>query len=343
MRGTQISDSSSCSVWHVERVALGSASGEPERAGHATVRPSISGRKWCPNHLDAIRLTDAGTCPLCIADLRSYSQARASFLQDRMRDLLVSGTADAGWRVLAKLRAKGLLRSLGSQTCRVLSFGTVPWSRQQKTRVDLFTVTARSEVQPRMFALCLQVFHARLFTPETGQPFWVVPQTPELIARNLAEGRAWYVGFADFVTRDGFRYRTEREGLSKMVNESTLDEERERIFVRTCHEAWRRRMGQLGERARREGASFTDLVSREFERLSVAFARCKNATTLRETVTDFWARAGGPLSELAGGWKEILPLMDDRNWRKGRDLALLALASYQAPDAAEASGGGASR
>jgi CRISPR-associated protein Cas8a1/Csx13 len=272
-----------------------------------------------------------------IGDLGSYARARASFLQHGVRDLLVSGTADAGWRVLATLRAKGMLRSVGSQTCRVVSFGTVPWSQQQKTRVELFTVTAESDRQLRIFRLCLQVFRARLFTPDTGEPFWIVPQTPELIARNLAEGHPWYFAFADFVRRDGFRDRTEREGLTKMVNEATLDEERERVFVRACHEAWRRRMGQLGERARREGASFTDLVTREFVRVRVAFAKCKNATTLRETVTDFWARAGGPLTELAAGWKEVLPLMDDRNWRKARDLALLALVSYHAPDAPEAS------
>ena len=114
-----------------------------------------------------------------------------------------------------------------------------------------------------------------------------------------------------------------------MVQEARFDEERDRIFVQACHEAWRRRMGQLGERAKREGASFSDLVRREFERIRVGFARCKNAATLRETITDFWARAGGPLPGLTSGWKEVLPLMDEKNWRKAKDLALLALTSYR--------------
>lgn len=114
-----------------------------------------------------------------------------------------------------------------------------------------------------------------------------------------------------------------------MVNEARFDEERERIFIRACHEAWRRRMGRLGERARREGASFPDLASREFERVRVGFARCKNAAALRETVTDFWARAGGPLPDLQSGWQEVLSLLGEQNWRKAKDLALLALASYR--------------
>lgn len=102
----------------------------------------------------------------------------------------------------------------------------------------------------------------------------------------------------------------------------------ERTFVQACHEAWRRRMAQISEKAGREGSSFRDQVNRESIRLRTAFCRCKNATTLREVVTDFWAR-GGCLPALQDGWKDVLPLLDERNWRKGKDLALLALASYK--------------
>ncbi len=121
-----------------------------------------------------------------------------------------------------------------------------------------------------------------------------------------------------------------------MVTEAGLAEEREQVFVRVCHEAWRRRLGQLGERARREGASFQALVTRECERLRAALARCKTATTLRETVTDFWARAGGPLPSLQAGWQGMLPLLGEQHWRTAKDLALLALASYQPASPEEA-------
>lgn len=257
---------------------------------------------------------------------------------------------EAGWRVLATLEAKGLLAHLDTRACRVISFGTVAWSKQQKTRVELFTVTAGSEASLRTFRLCLSVFRTRLVRPTEGdrKPFWDVPLMPELIARNLADRHPWYSGFADYVMREsGSRdrtgkrlllwhlltapYRTEREGLSKMVSEAGFEDERDRTFVRACHEAWRRRLGQLGERAKRERTPFEDLVNREFERLRVGFARCKNAATLREAVTSFWARAGGPLPELATGWEGVLPLLDEKNWRKAKDLALLALVSYQRP------------
>lgn len=103
----------------------------------------------------------------------------------------------------------------------------------------------------------------------------------------------------------------------------------ERSFVLTCHEAWRRRLGQIGERARREGASFQDLANREFERQRVAFSRCKNSASLRAAVTDFWARGGGSLPPLQASWSDVIELLDEKNWQKAKDLALLALASYK--------------
>ena len=54
-----------------------------------------------------------------------------------------------------------------------------------------------------------------------------------------------------------------------VADKEAFPEGPEHVFVSSCHEAWRRRMGQLKERARREGLGFPDLVNREFERLRV--------------------------------------------------------------------------
>ena len=119
-----------------------------------------------------------------------------------------------------------------------------------------------------------------------------------------------------------------------MTQEVDYDHANERVFIQTCHEAWRRRLGQLGERARREGAAFNRLANGEYERVRVALARCKNATTFRSTIADFWSRSGS-LPSLQTGWADVLPLLEEDQWRKGRDLALLALASYQPANAEE--------
>jgi len=111
-------------------------------------------------------------------------------------------------------------------------------------------------------------------------------------------------------------------------DETVMPQGPERTIVEACHEAWRRRMGKIGEKARREGSNFFDQVSREFEKTRVEFSRCKNAAALRQTLVDFWARSG-PLPQLQEGWRDVMPLLDEMHWSKVRDLVLLALASYK--------------
>jgi CRISPR-associated protein Cas8a1/Csx13 len=266
-----------------------------------------------------------------ISGLRDYAEARRALLPLGAKELQVAGTAEAGWKVLSVLAARGLIRDFTSAQCRVFSFGTLPWSPQQKTRVDVYTVHANSADKLRIFGLCQQLFQVRLVKPEKKDP-WDVPQVPDLVARNLSSGRPWYTGFADFVTDAKCRehvLKWERKGLNGMIGEGSLSGTREEKFVLACHTAWRTRMRQLYERARRENTDPSSLIQREFGRLRVGFSRCKNAAALREVVTDFWARAGGSLPELRDGWREIIPLFDD--WRLARDLALLALASYASP------------
>lgn len=118
----------------------------------------------------------------------------------------------------------------------------------------------------------------------------------------------------------------------KMVQDQTaIPTGPERTFVLACHEALRRHMGRKFSRPGR-----TDWGN-EFEKVRVSIARCKNAEAFREAITDFWAR-GGPLhkgddSLLKAGvnwWQEVSPFLADSAWRRGRDLAMLALASYPA-------------
>jgi len=268
-----------------------------------------------------------------INNLPIYAKARKVFLGHGVQRLKASGAAEAALRVLVELEAENVIHDLGAVGCRVFSFGTVPWSNQQKTRVEILDVRPGAGQDLRPFKTAQNFFPIKRIKPEKGDPFWDVPQVPELVARNTVEGRPWWRGFAEFVADKERRehvFRYEKGGLAKMVeDQDVFPKGPERIFVEACHEAWRRRMAQLGERAKREGISFNDLVNREFERWRVIFSRCKNAAAIRAAVIDFWSRGGASLSALQIGWREILPLFDTQDWQKARDLALLALASYR--------------
>jgi len=112
-------------------------------------------------------------------------------------------------------------------------------------------------------------------------------------------------------------------------NKSVFPEGPERTFVLACQEALRRHMGRkFGRPGRADWGN-------EFEKVRVSIARCKNLASLRDTITDFWSRGGSLqkgddslLKADASWWQEVLLLLDEKNWRKAKDLALLALASY---------------
>lgn len=298
-----------------------------------------------------------------VPDLQTYLEARRLFLTDwGIQDFYIAGSEEAAFRVMATLEAHRMLGRLGSSSCHVVSFGTVPWSSQQKTRVEVFTIkmTQKDCIAPYQTCRSQPDLLPHIVQPEGKQLFIDVPQSPSLIATNLANGRPWWSGFSAFIADRKRRehvikfeqgtsqyygevlstwehvIKFEQSGLSYMVESAvTMPDSAERVFVKACHEAWRNRLGMLGEDARNRGVPFSKVHDRERERTRMAFAHCKDQNTFRETITGFWARSG-PLESLKERWGEILPFLGSQ-WQEGRDLALLALASYrgQAQDLTE--------
>lgn len=108
----------------------------------------------------------------------------------------------------------------------------------------------------------------------------------------------------------------------------TLDDA-ERALVTSVHTALRQRFGQIAE----ETSSLPPQTRKnrfagERERWRLAFAGSKTLDQVRAALADLWSRAGSN-KELQSSWERILPLLRLRNWQVARDLALVALASYQ--------------
>lgn len=69
-------------------------------------------------------------------------------------------------------------------------------------------------------------------------------------------------------------------------------------------------------------------MKREYERQRLAFVGAKTVAALRYALADLWSRAGSN-SVLREAWPHVLPLLSNEKWQLARDLALIALASYQ--------------
>jgi CRISPR-associated protein Cas8a1/Csx13 len=66
----------------------------------------------------------------------------------------------------------------------------------------------------------------------------------------------------------------------------------------------------------------------EYDRWRLAFSGAKTADQFRHSICDLFSRVPAN-KELQANWTEVLPWLDESGWQHARDLALLALASYQ--------------
>jgi CRISPR-associated protein Cas8a1/Csx13 len=158
--------------------------------------------------------------------------------------------------------------------------------------------------------------------------FVVTSFARELIAENLARNQPWYSGISDKVNSNELfkKLAYERGGLYQVIQKVKSDK-REKLFVQACHEAIKFTYGQISEHAKKRGE--VPNFDRETVRIRTGLGRCKNSDTFREFITDFWSRAG-KIPTLQEHWEELMEfVMVDKNWKKSRDLALLALASYK--------------
>lgn len=283
-----------------------------------------------------------------IRDLEVYAGVRQLIAAQGVLELTASSASDAVLRMLLTIDINSLSNEFAKLMrrdflCRVVTFGIVPWNQKQKTRTSTRLIFSRDLSGFENYRLAAALFknrwqQASSKRAEPEQYFITTFCAREFIADNIASNEVWYHNFSDCVTRKEVREQLfyERKELGRMVEEAEFDDERERLFIKVCHESWRRRLGKLGERATSESANFSSLARKEAEKLRTSLARCKNADTLRETIVDFWSRGGGNELLQGEGLISLLPLFSERNWRKSKDLALLALVSYQPQSTEEA-------
>jgi CRISPR-associated protein Cas8a1/Csx13 len=289
-----------------------------------------------------------------VSDLEIYAEIRQAIATTDILEMNASSASDAALRFITYIAGSSIGERFaefngGAYLCRVMTFGIVNWSDKQKSRTYVRSIVARQLSGLGNYRKAAAIFknrwrqakaeHDRKGNQTKPERYFVTTfSAREFIADNIAQGNTWYHDLATYMSNKESREQLlyERKELNEMVENASYDDENERAFIGVCHESWRRRLGKLGKRATTENTSFSSLVKKEAEKLRTSLARSKNAETLRETVVDFWARAGANEKLQGEGLINLLPLFNEKNWRKTRDLALLALISYQPQTTAEA-------
>jgi CRISPR-associated protein Cas8a1/Csx13 len=233
-----------------------------------------------------------------------------------------------------------------------MTFTPTPWASQQKSRVATIHVPPGDDRLLDRFERALTRLPPRVATravPEAAgqgkrktvtvraEAFRTDSIVRPLIAENLALGRPWYAGFVKLITRidpsSGKPYRDrlnfERKGLHAMIADDAMwDQAGESTVVRSVHEALRSRYGQIADENKSNPVAMRNRFAGEYDRWRLAFAGAKTTDQFRKALCDLFSRAGGN-SVLKKSWHEVLPMLRANTWQHARDLALLALCSYQ--------------
>lgn len=287
------------------------------------------------------------------SDLIRFAAVRPRLTPRRLEDTYVTGTADAVLAVHLALRMDKASRDRpGIRTAHGVTLKTLPWAKQQKGRasvlaagnipdstLDLYDLVTRE--LPTLIHVMGQGSDSHPPKRKSAQQLFVATSALRgFVTDNLANGDPWFTRFATattggnkprfihyYRTRDnlGALFPREHKGLVSMLDH--LDES-EHALVTSVHVALRQRFGSIAADTAHQPAAMTNRFQSERERWRLAFAGAKTCDQIRGALADLWSRAG-PNSELRTKWTQILPLLRPEHWQMARDLALIALASYQ--------------
>ena len=299
-----------------------------------------------------------------VMDLTEFVYDRPAMTPTTATECQIANAADAAFRAQVRVRrnprrtaevqsrARKSIASSALPGCYAMTFTPTPWARQQKSRVATIHVPPGDDRMLDRYERAAQHLPARIVvrtikestgkgkqkvTTERQEAFRADSIVRPLIAENLALGRKWYAGFIKLMTkinpatdkpyRDQLQF--ERKGLHDMIADDKMwDEAGERIVVQAVHEALRGRYARIADENKTNPVAMRNRFGGEYDKWRLAFAGAKTPDQFRKALCDLFSRAGRN-SVLQKQWQEVLPMLRATNWQHARDLALLALCSYQ--------------
>ena len=232
-----------------------------------------------------------------------------------------NSAGDAALRYL--LKQKLLDENDELNYCEVYRLGKQAWDGNQSyLKQDVIRVHATSEML-ELYEIAWSLFPAvvRKTVKKEQEETWLA-QSKVLpwIADNLIAGKHWYQGFFEFCKANEIYERT---GLIKMTN--YLEPLEQTLFdaIQGAFSAYLR--GQIMQ-ANQQGRKLD--YSQVTKKIIYRFQRPSTQTEFASAIVDFLSQFQSKAARGAGA--EIYQwLHRDRNWKKARDLALLAIATYE--------------
>ncbi|MEB3190868.1 MAG: type I-MYXAN CRISPR-associated Cas8a1/Cmx1 [Snowella sp.] len=207
--------------------------------------------------------------------------------------------------------------------CEVYRLGKQPWDGNQSyLKQEVYRVHVTDQVL-ELYQNAWQLFPSVVRTTQDkdGERTWLAPsKVLPWIADNLIANKRWYEGFFEFRKANEIY---ERKGLNQMTH---YLEPLEQTFFDAVQGAFSvylsKKLGQYDRALDYQG--YSRIVDKVIYRLQSPNNQQQFASALVNFLSQYRSSAGKDKGPEIYQW-----LHRDQNWRKARDLALLAIATYE--------------
>ncbi|MEH2451320.1 type I-MYXAN CRISPR-associated Cas8a1/Cmx1 [Nostoc sp.] len=261
-----------------------------------------------------------------VTNLEIYAQQYWNLGNLDYKHFHVSSLGDAALRFLTYKTTIELAIPDQVKRCQVILFGTVVWSKRQKTRTEIAVVEATEIIDIIYKLSCISFSNYRIIKYENTN-FIISNVLKGIIADNLVKGFLWWNNLYIKIRNVNLLklILSEDRGIYEMIEHSQWDIKAQKLFIQACHEALKKIYAKIYNRTK-EGQYAQ--IERENIRILSQLGRCTNLENFRKFIAEFWGKAG-QLSILEEHWEELLPLTSGiMDWKVARDLTFIAIASY---------------
>jgi len=207
--------------------------------------------------------------------------------------------------------------------CEVYQLGSQPWDGNQSyLKQAVYRVQVSDQVLG-LYEIASRLLPPRVKLKQDGEGTWVAEsKVLAWISDNLVVNRAWYSGFFEFRKSTNI-YPDDRRGLFVMTEHLNADEQ---VLFDAVQGAFSLFLRDQIQQAQKQGRplDYGQVTDKVIYRLQRPSTQQEFATALVDFLSQFRSKAARSAGPQIFWW-----IHQEANWRKARDLALLAIATYK--------------
>lgn len=289
-------------------------------------------------HPDPKRKTKVPTYAVVIPEvtnLIAWTERRKQLCGRINRNFRSLGAGESGLRVLLQEKLLEDFESHRVKYCEVYRIGPQQWDKQQiGLKQDVYRISIDDETL-ELYQIAAQHFRPQKRKKQDGESWLALSKVLPWIAENLVTGRAWYAEFYEFRKANDIY---ERKGLVAMTEHLTSNEQCFFDAVQGAFSVYlQRQIEEIIDKQKRQfnNDEYRRVTDKVIYRLQRPSTQQEFATALVDFLSQFRSKAARGVGTRIYAW------IHGAEWRKARDLTMLAIATYQgkgngAPDATDA-------